>query len=290
MVGLLSKIGKFGLDILKDVKIYDGQNGSKEYDEEACMEKEAPAVPGYDEEAFLFDKTYVCPVCDHKYGERTVRTGKAKLLGTDQDLRPRYEQLDVGKYDVVSCPKCGYTALSRYFGLLSPSQGKLIKESISKYFIPQTEKLSVYSYDTAFERYQLCLVNAVIKRAKDSEKAYICLKTAWLLRGMSENTDNAQEDSSGECEEIKEQEQEYLKNAYKGFVSARTTEGYPMCGMDESTLDYLLAALALHLKQFEMAAKLIGMILTSSSANSRIKDKARDLKEIILKDLKNSRQ
>ncbi len=287
MVGLFSRIGKYGLDILKEVKVYDGPNGSKEENaEEAGTEK---AAPKYIEDDFLFDKTHVCPSCDHKFGERTVRTGKARLIGTDPDLRPRYEQLDVGKYDVVSCPKCGYTALSRYFGMLASSQSKLIKESISKFFVPQPERPNVYSYDLAFERYQLSLVNAVIKRAKDSEKAYICLKTAWLLRGMAENLDNTQADYEREYEEIKEQEQEYLQSAYKGFLSARTAEGYPMCGMDESTLDYLLSSMAISLKQFDVAAKLIGAILTSSSANNRIKDKARDLKEIVLKELKNGR-
>lgn len=287
MDGLFSKLGKYGLDVLKEVNIFDDPK-SKVNSEEAGTDQDAPAK--YNEEDFLFDKTYVCPLCDHKNGERTVRTGKARLIGTDQDLRPRHEQLDVGKYDVVSCPKCGYTALSRYFGLLTPTQGKLVKEAISKSFVPQPARPNVYSYDFAFERYQLCLVNAVVKKAKDSEKAYICLKTAWLLRGMQESLDSTLADYERQSAEIKEQEQEYLKSAYKGFLSARTTEGYPMCGMDESTLDYLLSALSITFKQFDVAARMIASILTSSAANNRIKDKARDLKEIVLKELKNSRQ
>ncbi|MBR2057863.1 MAG: DUF2225 domain-containing protein, partial [Fibrobacter sp.] len=35
-------------------------------------------------------------------------------------------------------------------------------------------------YDTSIERYKLALYNSMVKRAKISEKSYICLKIAWL--------------------------------------------------------------------------------------------------------------
>ena len=38
-------------------------------------------------------------------------------------------------------------------------------------------------------------------------------------------------------------DKEILKNALDGFVEARQTEDYPMCGMDEITVEYLLAVL-----------------------------------------------
>lgn len=280
MTDLLSGLGKFGLDNLKDRKIYEKQEEAKTDD------KEKESEPVYQEEEFLFDKTRDCPVCSRKFAERTVRTGRARLLGVDRDLRPKYKQLDVGKYDVISCPMCGYTALSRYFGPLPPIQAKLIRENIAKTFVPQTEKLSLYSYEVAFERYQLCLVNAIVKRAKDSEKAYICLKTGWLLRGMAENLDQSSPGYEKQLQEISEKERSYLESAYEGFISARATEGYPMCGMDESTIDYLLASLGITLEQYDVAAKLVSGILISREANNRMKDKARDLKEVLLRERK----
>ena len=72
-----------------------------------------------------------------------------------------------------------------------------------------------------------------------------------------EQTDN--------LEELKTQEEEYLQNAYDGFTEARQSESFPICGMDESTIDYLLAVLALHLKRYEVASKLVAGILTSSA-------------------------
>lgn len=276
MSGLLSGLGKFGLGSLSDLKLYDNHEEAK--DEEV---KSEPAEPVYNEEEFLFDKTYTCPVCDHKYTERTLRTGKVRLVGIDVDLRPRHEQMDVGKYDVISCPRCGYTVLSRFFAPLTPTATKLVKENIAASFVSRTERPAVYSYEIAFERYQLCLANAIVKRAKDSEKAYICLKTGWLLRGMAEHLDKTAEDYQERLKEIGKQEQEYLRYAYDGFIKARSQESYPMCGMDETTLDYLLAALAIGFEEFDTAARMIGGILASSVANSRMKDKARDLRELL---------
>lgn len=39
-------------------------------------------------------------------------------------------------------------------------------------------------------------------------------------------------------------ERECLKNAYEGFLKAISSEAFPMAGMDENTLQYLLADLA----------------------------------------------
>lgn len=283
MAGLLSGLGKFGLGGLKDMKIFEEPEEPQEGDQ---AEKEETKAPVYNEEEFLFDKSFVCPICGNKFGERTVRSGKARLLGADQDLRPRYEQLDISKYDVVSCPKCGYAVLGRYFAPLAPTQVKLVKENISAAFVSRMEKEQVYSYETAFERYQLCLANAIVRRAKDSEKAYICLKTGWLLRGMGESLDKAAPDYNEQLKEIKDQEKEYIRNAYEGFIAARTAEGFPMCGMDESTLDYLLATLAISFEEYDVAAKMIGGILGSHVATNRMKDKARELKEVLLKEMK----
>ena len=66
-------------------------------------------------------------------------------------------------------------------------------------------------------------------------------------------------------------------------VTARMTESnYPMCGMDDMTVDYLVAALAMDIGQYDVATKMIASILTSTSATPRIKDKARDLKDELI--------
>ena len=78
---------------------------------------------------------------------------------------------------------------------------------------------------------------------------------------------------------LKAQENDYEENAYKGFLEARTAENTPIAGMDSTTLDYLLAQLSFHMKDYTTCSRMVSGILTSPGANARIKDKVRDLKD-----------
>ena len=56
--------------------------------------------------------------------------------------------------------------------------------------------------------------------------------------------------------------------------------------MDESTVDYILAVLAMEFGDYFDASKLLSKLITSYSAGQRIKDKARDAKEELAKRMK----
>ena len=235
------------------------------------------------EEDFLFEKTYECPVCSKSFKEHTLRTGKARLIKTDMDLRPTFEGIEPLKYDVVQCTECGFTALTRYFVPMTVSQRKAILEKITSRYRKPAERKDLYSYEDAVGRYKLALVNAIVKNAKASEKAYICLRAGWLARSYAEYLEEQEVVNQTKLTEIKDLENEFLKNAYEGFAGATQNESFPMCGMDESTVDFLLANLAMRSKQFDVASKLISKLLTSPNCNSRTKDKVRDLKDEMLR-------
>lgn len=284
-MGLLSGLSRFGLGSLESMDLYSKPKQEEKEKEKKVEEKKA--VPVVQEQDLLFDKTYRCPVCDKEFKARTVKVGKARLIGSDSDLRPKYEQVDMLKYDVIMCPRCGYAALSRYFKFITSPQAKLIKEKISANFKSRDEApKEIYTYDEALERYKLTLVNAIVKLAKSSEKAYICLKTAWLLRGKGEHLDKEEKNYAEKKKKIDEEEREFLKNALDGFLAARQSETFPMCGMDESTVDYLIAVTAAKFEQYDVAMKLISGVLVSTSANTRMKDRARAFKEQIMKQIK----
>ncbi|WP_342756928.1 DUF2225 domain-containing protein [Kineothrix sedimenti] len=278
MSGLLSGLEQFGLSGLENMDLYE----KPKQEEEA--KADAPQV--VQEQDFLFDKTFTCPICDKEFKTRTVKIGKAKLIGTDMDLRPKYEHVDLLKYDIIMCPSCGYAALSRYFKFITSPQAKRIKEAISSKFKPITEYKEIYTYDEALERYKLTLANAIVKVAKPSEKAYICLKTAWLLRGKGECLDKGSPNYVAERKKADTEEAEFLRNALDGFLAARQTESFPMCGMDEPTVDYLISVIAIRFEQFDVASKLISQIIASPTTNPRMKEKARTLKDQIVKQIK----
>ena len=281
MGNLFSGLAALGLGKLTNMDVYENEE-KKESKKPSAQEK----ISELTEVELIFDKSYTCPVCDKEFKAKAVKTGKAKLIAADSDLRPKYQVVDSLKYDVIACPNCGYAALNRYFNYMTSAQARLIKQSISSTFKGLAPEGDIVTYDAAIMKHKLALANTVVKRAKVSEKAYTCLKTAWLLRGKAENLPEDTKDIDKVRSELAEEELEFIENAYNGFLEAFPKEMFPMCGMDENTVCYLMADLARRLSKFEDAGRWVARVLASRSANERIKEKARELKERISEEMK----
>lgn len=273
MANLFSGLEAFGLGKLKDLEVYEEKNEAKKV--------ETQVAPEVKEADFIFDKTYTCPVCNKEFKSKTVKASKVKLLAIDTDLRPKYKDCDTLKYDVVACPHCGYAALNRYFTFMTSTQAKLIRECIGSSFkgLPQSE--DIVSYEDAISLYKLALVNTIVKKGKMSERAYVCLKTAWILRGKFESMPKNSDEEKQAAEALHKEEDEFILNAYEGFCAAVTKESFPMCGMDDVTLTYMMADLARRCQKRDEALRLLSNVIVSRDANERMKERARQLKELI---------
>ena len=278
-MSLFSGLESLGLGKIKEKEVYDKEESSA-----AGGTKEQAQTKQKNEADVLFDKTYVCPVCGKEFTSKTIRTGRNKLVAQDLDLRAKYDTADVSKYDPVVCGTCGFAALSKFFKPLSSAQEKLIKENISNNFKGIKEPEGAYSYDDAIMRYKLVLASTVVKGAKNSEKAFVCLKMAWVYRGKAESLPDDTPNKDAVLKELQDAEIECLTNAYEGFNSAFSQEAFPMCGMDESTVTYLVAELARRVGKLEEAGRWISQILVSRSASDRLKDRAREVKALIGKE------
>ena len=280
-MGLLSGLKKLGLENMEEAKVFEDKK--KEKKQEVPKQEQTPEE--FEKESIV-EKSMVCPVCDLRFKFIAVRPGRAKLAGTDSDLRPRYEKFDPMKYDAIACINCGYAGLSRYFPHVSDRQMREIKEQISQTFRGYDYHEGIYTYDDAILRYKLALVTAMVKQSKYSERAYTALKLAWMLRGKREELSKVEGTTRDEMMELYKDEMEALGLAYEGFTTALSKESAPIANMDENTLIYLLAELARRLRKFNDASRLCGMVLTNKSCPPRLKDKALDLKEAILSDKK----
>lgn len=277
---------KFGLGKVKLDNIFEEGEKKAEQPREAVVE-EKPAKPAHNEIEFLLPKACKCPVCDTSFRTRQVKTGRARRMQPDFDLRPRFHDIDTNKYDVTACPKCGYAALNRNFEHISPGQIKMVRQEVSNKFRPSgpvnpNEPLEPYTYQEAIERYQLALFCTVAKKGKTSEKAYILLKLAWLNRGLAEMLEEKGESGSEEYVEAREQEAAYYSEAYEGMIKAVASENFPMCGMDESTVNILMAGMAFKLEKYDVASKLVSTVIVSRTAPSAAKERAQNLKDEIL--------
>lgn len=279
-MSIFDGLGKFGLGDLQESNLFEEEKKNEETAKAAAAVK----TPEEIEAEMLLDKKYMCPQCDKEFTSKVVRSGKTKPIGQDIDLRTKFENIDCTKYDVIMCPHCGYAALPRFFNSCTPPQLKLIKDNISLKFQPKEYKGAIYTYEEALERYQMALINALVKKGKASEKAYICLKSSWVIRGKIESLDP--EKDAEEIKKLQEQEKEFTKNAFDGFANARSTESYPMCGMDEYTIDYLIAVLAMKNEKYDVAMRMLSGVITARTVNKRLKERAQDLKEVIVKEKK----
>lgn len=273
MSDLFSGLEEFGLGGLKNVEVYEN--------EAEKGDAGAPEKHQVTEAEILFDKTYACPVCDKEFKSKTVRTGKVKLISADTDLRPKYQLVDSLKYDAIVCPHCGYAALSRYFNYMTSTQARFIKEQISSNFKGINQEGDIYTYDEAISRHKIALLSTIVKKSKQSEKAYTCLKLAWLCRGKRETLPEDTENLEEVKKKLMAEELEFLTKAYEGFLGAFSKEMFPMCGMDEHTTTYLVADLARRCGKFDESKRWLSKVLTARDAKERIKAKAREIKELM---------
>ena len=286
-MGLLSGLEKFGLEQMDTTNLFEDEKKPKA---EQPGQADAPKEEKHLETEFLLLKSIRCPVCDHVFRTRLVKTGRVKRLEPDFDLRPRFAYIDTNKYDVSSCPKCGYTAINRYFAHITSGQVKLIDQGVRSKFKTKTlvnaeDTLEAYTYEEAIEYCKLALYCTMVKKGSTSEKAYECLKLSWLYRGWREKLESEGTNDRELYSNVKTEEDAYYKQAYEGFMKAIASESFPMCGMEESTVNILLANMAFKLEKYDVSSKLVSAILTSRVASRSVKDRAMTLKEEIIKKL-----
>ena len=206
-----------------------------------------------------------CPVCKTTFENWDVASYKVRIVKSDLDLRSHFTPYDPLYYAAVVCPSCGYSALRSYFSKINARQCRSILESITPRFRPN-DYGQIYTVENAIERYKLALFSANVKKVPESEKALICLQLSWL------HHDNGDEDN----------EILFRENALEGFVHAYEHERFPIAGMDAPTLQYLIGELYRRRGQLEEAMRFISMMAVSKAATSRLKEKAEDVRELIV--------
>lgn len=243
----------------------------------------------HNEEDFIFDKRMTCAVCDKPFKTKVLKSNKARRLGSDKDLRPRYAHIDTIKYGICSCPNCGYSALHKTFPNIVSRQAENIKQQVCAHYQPEDRSgWGTYTYDQAIALHEQALKCAQAKLAKDGEKAYLHMLLAWLYREKAALADEASDQAVGEQEResLKKLADEHYLLAYEGFEQAMMNELFPIMGLDQPTLEYIMAYMAFYFGKIEISAKLIGSVLTTTGASRHVKDLALDLKTDIIELLK----
>lgn len=232
------------------------------------------------EKSLLIDKKYTCPICDKQLHAKAVKSNSAKFVDTMADLRPIHSNINVTKYDAVCCPHCGFAALTKNFGTTTPTQRKLIREKIqSNYKSHEETECDFYTTEIAISRMKMVLLCTITKDAKDSEVGNVCLKISWLYQDLADEIPEDDPDAASKKETYLKEAETAAMNAYERLTNARMHESFPIAGMNESTLDYLLAYFAYKKGEYQTSMRLLSGVITSRSISPRLKDKAQVLKE-----------
>lgn len=241
-----------------------------------------------EEKKYLFSKKITCTNCEKQFDDLRVLNGKLRRKESDADLRPRFQFIDSLKYGVTACPYCGFAAPVKHFERLTSLQQRKIREKITSQFMPREQSTAqTLDYATAIGQYEIALVCAMVMEVEVSEQAYLCLQISWLIRGRLEEA--AAEAEAGnevlteaEIAQLKEKEERYYRQAYDGLSKAVTQENFPICGMDQSTYDYLLAVLSFYFKEYDIATRYCGNVVQTKGVAAKLKDKALMLKDDII--------
>jgi len=264
----------FGLDHIDKELLFTTE--SKMADKELMKKQQEEVIRD-----ILFDRKAECPICDMRFTSRAVKSGKLKLVNSDTDLRPIYDKLDPLLYDVMVCPTCGYASLAKTFKYVKESLIPVFKDKVSTKYLSKTYP-EIYTYDVAIEQYKLALYDGMLLSISNCEKAYLCLKLAWLYRGKAENEGDIEPNVIEDCREY---ELTFIEQAYQGFKLAISKETFPQLGIDSLTVQYMVGELARKLGYLDEAFEVMRKLSISNRITHRLKLRVTSAKELIIEQL-----
>ena len=213
---------------------------------------------------YMFPKTFICPVCDKAFTDFVVRKSKLRAITVETDFMTHYKVINPNHYEVMFCTNCGYAALSNYFDLITERQKGMIREKVSPNY--QVREFPVpFSMENVIFRYKQALICAAAINAKPSQRAFTCLKLAWVLRSMGN----------------KDLELKFLRDALNGLKEAFSTERFPLGAMDESTAKYVIADLSRRLGEMGEAMRWVADVVTAKGIPGALKERAVNLKDLV---------
>ena len=234
------------------------------------------------EKNLLIDKKYTCPICEKQIHAKTVKANTAKFIDTKYDLRPIHSNINITKYDAICCSYCGFASLTKNFDTTTSTQRKLIREKIqTNYKSHEETECDIYTTEMAISRMKMALLCTVSKGGKESEIGNVCLKICWLYQDLADVITEDSPDAQAKKEAYLKEAENAGMNAYEHLTKARMNENFPIAGMNETTLDYLLAYFAYKKGEYQTAMHLLSGVVTSRSTTTRLKDKSLELKDMI---------
>lgn len=200
---------------------------------------------------YTFTVEKKCPVC----GETTrVVKVKSKLLAerTDEDFCVHYKDFNPYFYKIWFCEHCGFAADEKTFlGSIPLTHKRKIQEFLNsrKLGLKFVEERQV---PDAVASFKLAIFYAELTGQSLAKRAGLYLELGWIYRASEE----------------KEREGEMLERAISLYDRSLMTERYPINGLSDNTVIYLIGAIYYRLHDFEKSTQYLSRII----GDQRIRD------------------
>lgn len=214
----------------------------------------------------LYNKTISCPICDHKFETKKVKSNCIKVKKRDTDFRAEYEFDNPTFYGVDVCPECGHARFESDFQDVNEAAIKLIKDKISSKWKTK-DFCGERSVNDAAEAHKLALLNYNITHYKISTIAKVCLRLSWFYHGLENDLGDR-----------------FARHALDSYEQAYSKENLDDNPKEELTILYLMGELNRRLGQYKKAMEWFSLGLRSPVINDEkflsesLKDQMREAK------------
>lgn len=194
----------------------------------------------------LYQKEYICPLCDNKINTSLVRSSFLRIKKVDDDLCNHYEHINPIYYEIIVCPQCGYSFNEDTYQIKinNEQREKILKQ------IEQLWKNDNYDYsglrtlEQSIQAFHLALLSMENLKIKNSKRGNTLLKLGWLYRFKNDESS----------------ENKYLQLAIGHFKEAYEKEnlGDPKLEMN---ITYLLGVLNLKIGNIKEGSRWLDFVL-----------------------------
>ncbi|MCG9968622.1 DUF2225 domain-containing protein [Pelotomaculum terephthalicicum JT] len=222
------------------------------------------SIPEEDIKKMLYQKEYVCPICENKITTSHVRSSSMRIKKVDDDLCSHYENINPIYYEIIVCPQCGYAFNEDTYSIKINDQQKeeILKQIEPLWKYDNFDYSGTRTIEQSIQAYHLFALSIKNLKMKNSKRGNAFLKIAWLYRFKNEASS----------------ELKYLHFAVDRFKEAYSKENIRDPKL-EMNIIYLLGVLNLKLGNKKEGAKWLDIILRHPAREMLpgIVERARDI-------------
>lgn len=219
---------------------------------------------------FTFTVQKTCPICGES--TRIVKT-KSKLMveKTDEDFCVHYKGFNPYFYKIWFCEHCGFAADEKTFlGTMPSLHKKKIQEFLAQRKLGM-QFVEERGIPDAVASFKLAIFYAEMTDQPLARRAGLYLELAWIYRADGEQ----------------EKEAEMMQRAADLYDTSLMTERYPINGLSDNTVVYLIGAIYFRMQDYEKSTQYLSRIIGDQSIrdnDNRLYKRARDLWQTIRED------